>query len=154
FAKRSRDAYSRHEQAHRDRKAGPAKSVGKIVESWSDRQVLRHTRMNHGPDSEAGGHAVEYRHESSKQCDIRASSVDTQKAQPAHYGRGEDTEGDQCADLQKNADQHIHWVRVKVRNDDIGRFPGTGPIWLPHSEWRAEGADRGKTGVEEYGVCD
>jgi hypothetical protein len=36
--------------------------------------------------------------------------------------------------LQKNADEHIHRVRVKVRNDHIWWLPRTGPPWLPHSE--------------------
>jgi len=50
--------------------------MGKIVECRSYRQILRHTGMNHCPDSEASGHAVEYGHESAKKSNVRARSVD------------------------------------------------------------------------------
>jgi len=50
--------------------------------------------------------------------------------------------------------QHRGGVRVKVRNDNIWRFPRTRPVWLPDPKWSAEGADRAKTGVEKYCASD
>ena len=43
---------------------------------------------------------------------------------------------------------------MKVRNNDIGRFPWTRPVWRFTSEWRAEGTDGRETGIEEHRVGD
>jgi hypothetical protein len=110
--------------------------------------------MNHRPYNEASGHAVEDGHESAKKGNLWPSSIDAQKAQTAYHRRRENTKRNQGADLQEHAEEHICGVRLKVRNDDIGWFPRSGPEWLFNTEWHSKGTYRAKSGIEEERVYD
>ena len=110
--------------------------------------------MNHGPDGEAGGEAVNDGQEPAEERDIRACGFDAEEAQAAYHGRSKDAERNQRADLQEDTDEHIRRVGAKVRHDHVRRFPGTGPPGRTNTERDAECADGGKAGVEENGVDD
>lgn len=116
--------------------------------------MLRYPRVDHRPHSESGGCGVKYRHQSSEERDVRAGSVYAEKVQSTHYRYGEDAQGNQCAELQEHADQDCRGVGLKVRDDDIGRFPGSRPVGSLNPEWDPEGADGAQSGVEKNCIDD
>lgn len=105
--------------------------------------------MDHSPHDETARRAIKNSHQTPKKRNVRASSGYAKKAQPAHGGCSVDAQRDQCAELQKHADQDRGLVRLKKCRYDVGWFPGTWPVWRFDAEWRAEHANSAKSGIEQ-----